>query len=67
MTTKVSFACIDDEHWACPDHLGVVAFPCDCPCHHVEPLSDTTTGRQGDTCKHRASLTIVNSFTKVLP
>ena len=33
MTTPVSFACIQGEHWACPGHLGVVGFPCDCHCH----------------------------------
>ena len=43
MTTRLSFACQDNEHWACPSHLGVMGFRCECHCHHVEPLPDTTT------------------------
>jgi hypothetical protein len=43
MTTKLSFACVDGEHWACPGHPGVEGFPCDCHCHHLEPIPDATT------------------------
>jgi hypothetical protein len=41
---RLSFACQDGEHWACPSHLGVEGFRYDCHCHFVEPLPDNAAG-----------------------
>jgi len=41
---RLSFACQDGEHWACPSHLGVEGFRYDCHCHFVEPLLDNAAG-----------------------
>ena len=43
MTAKLSFACMHSEHWACPSHLGLVGFHCECGCHH-----DTITVHKAD-------------------
>jgi len=73
MTTKVSFACMDGEHWACPNHLGVVGFHCECHCHHIEPLSDTVTvhaenkPQQGlDQLKHMTWVELVLGFLELI-
>jgi len=55
MTTKLSFACMQSAHWACPSHLGIVGFSCECRCHHDtitaeheaddEPQAASTAGK----------------------
>ena len=41
---RLSFACQDGEHWACPSWQGVEGFRYDCHCHFVEPLLDYAAG-----------------------